>query len=162
MAKILLFGSPDIYGVPSNVVEWMQEYNRQGHEFIVGDRKGADASFHKALSSLGVTNAKIYAMQSVRNNDFDLPVKTFLTYYDAETKQVTITCDDNSVEPFIIEGVEKEQDIAYNRQWYEYRDKQLISDCDIAICLWDGESKTALHMIQLLNINNKPVYTFTF
>ena len=152
MGKIFLFGSYDVYGVPGDVLTWLQEYVRQGHEFIVGDGKGADAAFHKA---------PIYAMDSARNNVYEFPVKSFLTSFNEETKQVEITAADNSIEPFIIDDVEKAQDIPLNRQWYEFRDRQLISDCDIAIGLWNGESKTALHIIQLLNIYNKPVYTFT-
>lgn len=161
MGKIFLFGSYDVYGVPSNVIDWLQEYVRQGHEFIVGDGKGADSAFHKALSSVGADKVTIYAMDSARNNVYDFPVKSFITSFNEEAKQVTISATDNSVEPFVIDDVEKAQDIPLNRQWYEFRDRQLISDCDIAIGLWNGESKTALHIIQLLNIYNKPVYTFT-
>ena len=161
MGKIFLFGSYDVYGVPSNVIDWLQEYVRQGHGFIVGDGKGADSAFHKALSSVGADKVTIYAMDSARNNVYDFPVKSFITSFNEEAKQVTISATDNSVEPFVIDGVEKAQDIPLNRQWYEFRDRQLISDCDIAIGLWNGESKTALHIIQLLNIYNKPVYTFT-
>lgn len=161
MGKIFLFGSYDVYGVPSDVLTWLQEYVRQGHEFIVGDGKGADSAFHKALSSVGADKVTIYAMDSARNNVYEFPVKSFLTSFNEETKQVEITAADNSIEPFIIDDVEKAQDIPLNRQWYEFRDRQLISDCDIAIGLWNGESKTALHIIQLLNIYNKPVYTFT-
>lgn len=161
MGKIFLFGSYDVYGVPGDVLTWIQEYVRQGHEFIVGDGKGADAAFHKALSSVGADKVTIYAMDSARNNVYEFPVKSFLTSFNEETKQVEITAADNSIEPFIIDDVEKAQDIPLNRQWYEFRDRQLISDCDIAIGLWNGESKTALHIIQLLNIYNKPVYTFT-
>lgn len=161
MGKIFLFGSYDVYGVPSDVLTWLQEYVRQGHEFIVGDGKGADAAFHKALSSVGADKVTIYAMDSARNNVYEFPVKSFLTSFNEETKQVEITAADNSIEPFIIDDVEKAQDIPLNRQWYEFRDRQLISDCDIAIGLWNGESKTDLHIIQLLNIYNKPVYTFT-
>lgn len=161
MGKIFLFGSYDVYGVPSDVLTWLQEYVRQGHEFIVGDGKGADAAFHKALSSVGADKVTIYAMDSARNNVYEFPVKSFLTSFNEKTKQVEITAADNSIEPFIIDDVEKAQDIPLNRQWYEFRDRQLISDCDIAIGLWNGESKTALHIIQLLNIYNKPVYTFT-
>lgn len=161
MGKIFLFGSYDVYGVPGDVLTWLQEYVRQGHEFIVGDGKGADAAFHKALSSVGADKVTIYAMDSARNNVYEFPVKSFLTSFNEETKQVEITAADNSIEPFIIDDVEKAQDIPLNRQWYEFRDRQLISDCGIAIGLWNGESKTALHIIQLLNIYNKPVYTFT-
>lgn len=161
MGKIFLFGSHDVYGVPESVLTWLMTYVGQGHEFIVGDGKGADTAFHKALSSVGAEKVTIYAMDSARNNLYEFPVKSFLTAYDEASKQVSISAADNSIEPFVIYNVEKAQDIPVTRQWYEFRDRQLISDCDIAIGLWNGESKTALHIIQLLNIYNKPVYTFT-
>ena len=161
MAKIMLFGSSTIFGVPQEAINWLQEYINQGHEFIVGDCKGADTAFHKTLSSLGATKVTIYSMDEPRNNTYEYPVKKFVTGYNEETKQVEIVADDNSTEPFIIEGVEKAMDIPHNRQWYEFKDKQMIDDCDIAIGLWDGKSKGTLHVIQLMNIYNKPCYTFT-
>ena len=161
MAKILLFGSTTIFGIPSDVLTWLDTYNKQGHEFIVGDNKGACAAFHKALSSIGANKVTVYAMDSARNNTYKFPVKSFVTKYDEANKRVEITSTDSDREPFIIEDVEKEMDIPHNRQWYEYRDRQLINDCDIAIGLWDGQSKTELHMIQLMNIYNKQCYTFT-
>lgn len=158
----MLFGSSSVYGVPSEVLSWLREYTAQGHEFIVGDGKGADSCFHKALSSIGaIDNTTIYCMDSAKNNNYDIKVKSFLTSYDNNAKRVTITASDNSIEPFIINGIEKEMDIQHNRQWYEFRDRQMITDCDIAIGLWDGESKTDMRIIQLMNINNKPCYTFT-
>lgn len=161
MAKILLFGSYDIFAVPGEVAGWIAEYIRGGHSFIVGDNKGSDVAFHKLLSSLGAQEVTIYAMDSARNNVYDFPVKSYKTSFDVENKQVTIYTEDGSTEPFYIDDVEKEQDIVHNRQWYGFRDKQMIMDCDVAIGLWNGDSKAALHMIQLLNIYNKPVYTFT-
>ena len=163
-AKILLFGSSTICGVPQEVLNWLDEYITQGQEFIVGDNKGADAAFHKALSSLGANkdHVTIYCMDSARNNMYDFPVKSFITNYDEETKQVQIVeKDNNESDGFIIEDVEKAMDIPHNRQWYEFVDRRMIQECDMAIGLWDGKSKVELTMIQLMNINNKPCYTFT-
>ena len=57
--------------------------------------------------------------------------------------------------------IKKIQDIEVTREWYEYLDKKMIQDCDMGICVWTGDNKRVLHMIQLMNIYNKPVYTFT-
>jgi hypothetical protein len=160
MARILLFGAYNINYVPGEVVGWLQEYSRQGHEFITGDGKILDEAFHKTLSSIGATNVTIYAMDNARNNLFEFRVKKFLTSFNSESKTVAISASDDSMLPYVICDVEKEQDIPLNREWYEFRDKQLIRDCDMAICIYDGENKTAAHMIQLLNIYNKPCYTF--
>lgn len=162
MANILLFGSYNIQGVPSNVTAWLEEYARQGHTFIVGDGRGLDSAYHKTLSSIGATNVKIYAMDNARHNIYDFPVERFLTAYDEQSKQATIYSESTNEVLEVIDNVVKVQDIQITRQWYEFRDKKMIQDCDMAICLFDGENKTALHMIQLMNIYNKPVYTFTF
>lgn len=164
MAKILLFGSTTVCGVPQEVLNWLEQYIAQGQQFIVRDSKGADVAFHKALSSLGARKeqVEIYCMDSAKNNLYDFPVKSFLTVYNEEEKQVTIYEASNKTnEALAIDGVEKEMDIPHNRQWYEFLDRQMIQDCDIAIGLWDGESKGDLRIIQLMNINNKPCYTFT-
>lgn len=161
MAKIMLFGSGGIAGIPQDVMIWLKEYTTQGHEFIVGDKKGCDSAFHKALSSVGATNVTIYCMDSPKNNTYEHPAKCFTTYYDESKQEVTIQSNDNTTEPYIISGVEKEMDIPNNREWYEFRDKQLIRDCDIAIGIWDGENKTTTHIAQLLGIYNKPCYMFT-
>lgn len=170
MAKIMLFGSASITGVPAEVVGWLQEYTKQGHEFIVGDNKGADVAFHKALSSVGaVDNTTIYSMGYPKNNLYEIKAKIFDTYYDSESKRVDIVLRgsaegevDPSFETFVIEDVKNEIDIQNTRQWYEFKDKQMINDCDMAICLWDGESKGTFHCIQLLSIKDKMCYTIKF
>ena len=160
MGQIMLFGSHSICGIPTEVMAWIQQYTNQGHKFLIGDGKGVESALHRALSSVGAT-VTIYAMDDARNNTYEFPVKSFNTFYDEEAKTVTISASDNSIEPFTIENVEKAMDIPHNRQWYEFRDRQMIKDCDIAIGLWDGETKATSHIIQLLNIYNKPCYVFT-
>lgn len=44
MAKILIFGTASVPGVPEEVVEWLRTYLSQGHEFIIGDKKGLDCA----------------------------------------------------------------------------------------------------------------------
>lgn len=162
MAKIMLFGSSNIFGVTSETLRWLNEYNRQGHEFIVGDLKGSDTAFQKALASIGaMDNTTIYCMDYARNNIYGFRERRFLTSYNPDEKIAKITADDKSIEPYIIEGVDREADIAINRSWYEFRDRQMISDCSVAIGLYDGESNKVIQIIRLLNIKNKQCYTFT-
>lgn len=162
MAKILIFGTSSIGGVPEEIVGWLRVYLSQGHEFIVGDKKGLDCALHRALSSVGaIDKSTIYCMDKPNNNLYDLKTKCFKTYYDETNKRVIITDESQDAEEFVIEDVEKEMDIPLNRQWYEYRDRQMIDDCDMAICLYGGENKTVMHMIQLLNIKNKPCHCVT-
>lgn len=161
MAKILIFGTASVAGVPIEIVEWLKVYLSQGHEFIVGDKKGLDCSIQKTLVSIGaINNTTVYCMDEPKNNIYDIKTKSFKTFYEPEIKRVTIVEDiesDDAV-PFVIEGVEKEMDITLNRQWYEFRDRQMIEDCSMAICLCGEETKTVTHMIQLLNIQDKPCH----
>lgn len=159
MAKILIFGTASVPGVPEEVVEWLRTYLSQGHEFIIGDKKGLDCAIQKTLVSIGAMDSTtIYCMDNPNNNLYDIKIKSFKTYYEPEIKRVTIMEDCEDSVPFVIEDVEKEMDIIVNRQWYEFRDRQLIEDCSMAICLYSDETKTVNHMIQLLNIKDKPCY----
>jgi hypothetical protein len=159
MANILLFGPNNIKAVPNELISWLQQYTQAGHRFIVGGSKGTDATLHRALSSIGAgKQTVIYCMDSPTSNVYDFEVESFITKYNGDTKQVIIESSKGNREPYVIDNVEKEIDIPNNRQWYEFRDRQMINDCDIAIGVWDGDSKRALHMVQLLNIHNKPCY----
>jgi len=155
MANILLFGSHELYALPSSLIEWIQQYAAQGHTFIVGDRKGADSAFHKALSSIGAQNVVIYAMDKAKNNTYEFTERQFITAYDTESKTVEIVDKATNNIMSTITDVEKEMDIPGNRQWYEFRDRQMIEDCNMALCAYFGESKTVDHMIQILNLTQK-------
>ena len=169
MAKILLFGSNSIASVPSNVVDWLYQYTQQGHEFIFGSRKGLDSALHRALSSVGASDkTTIYCMYKPSSNVYDLKCKVFNTLYNEESKEATIVMQgengevDPSFEPFVIEGVQQAKDIAITSKWYEFLSRKMMDDCDMAICLWDGESKGEMHCMQILSIKNKPCYTIKF
>lgn len=165
MANILLFGGTTVTVVPQNITNWLETYLAQGHNFIVGDRKGADTAFHRALSSVGALDrTTLYCMDKTYNNVYEIKEKIYTTYYNEEKQLASIFVQGDkegtitSAEPvFEIEDIKKEQDIPLDRRWYEFRDKQMIRECDMAICLWD-ESKTINHMIQFLNILDKPCH----
>lgn len=160
MANILLFGSHELFALPAEISTWVQQYSSQGHTFIVGDRKGADSTFHRLLSSIGAQSVVIYSMDSAKNNLYKFKERQFSTSYNSESKTAEIIDKDSNDIMCTIDGIEKDMDIPFNRTWYEFRDKQMIKDCDIAICAYYGESKTVDHMIQILNIMNKPCYIF--
>lgn len=167
MAKIMLFGSYKATGIPQELVNWLYQYTQQGHEFIVGDNKGADVAFHKALSSVGaVDNTTIYSMGNPTSNIYKIKSRVFDTFFNEAAKQAEIVLraadgnPDPSFEPVIIENIPDTNSITLNSKWYEFKDRQMINDCDMAICLWLGDSKSLVHCIQLLNIKNKPCYTF--
>jgi hypothetical protein len=157
MSKIYLFGSYTLKYIPANIVQWLQSYSDDGHEFLVSDKKGCDEAFHKELSAVGATdNTKVYCMGEPRNNKFNIETKVFDTLYNEEDALVKICLGEEEVAEIF--DVKKEMDIPGNREWMEFLDKKLAADCDMAICLWDGETKNTLRTIQLLGIKNKPCH----
>ncbi len=162
MHTVFLFGSRDIYSIPEVVVEHLRKIieETQGNVmFIVGDAPGIDASFHKALSSVGaISKSTIYCMDYPRNNKWDIPLKVFHSEYDSEAKTVKIAADGEEAD--IIENIIKPDDLKYNRQFYEYKDKKMRDDCTFAICIWDGKSKGTFTNINVLKAQNKYVYVY--
>ena len=162
MHRVFLFGSRDIYGIPDMVVQHLENILNQTNgdvEFIVGDAPGVDASFHKALSSIGAARkTKIYCMDYPRNNKYDLECKVFNSEYNPDTKVVSMTHDNQVVDT--IDGIEKPDDLKYNRQFYEFKDRQMRNDCTFAICIWDGKSKGTFTNINVLKAQGKYVYIY--
>lgn len=163
MHKVFLFGSRDVYGIPDMVVQHLENIMAQTNgdvHFLVGDAQGIDASFHRTLSSIGVARkTTVYCMDYARNNAYDLETKVFSAEYDPDTKVVTIKSGDESYDT--IEGIEKPDDLRYNRRFYEFKDAQMRNDCDFAICIWDGKSRGTFTNINVLKAQGKYVYVYT-
>lgn len=161
MAKIMLLATSGVNGVPLEVSSWLSAYATQGHEFITGDERTTNGNFHKELAKLGLTEVStIYCMDNPKSNLYELKVKSFVTSYNEEAKQVTISDSSTNEQMMVIDGIEKEMDIPYNRDWYEFRDRQMVRDCDMAIILMSTDSKSVNTVIRMMNILGKPCYTF--
>lgn len=164
MTKIYLFGSASIFGVPNYLEDEL--YNLiQSHpdiEFIVGDKNGAESAFHKTLSAIGGrSKTKVYTLDKVPVNKFELDTVEFKSSYLVDEKKLVIYKKDTEEIIAEIPDIEKAEDVVNDRRYYEFLDRHLISMCDIAICMWDQKSKGTFRCIQLLNINKKPCYTYT-
>ena len=150
MHRVFLFGSRDLVTIPPVIEQHLQAIMKETNgevEFIVGDASGVDSGFHKVLPGIGArSKTQIYCMGHARHNTFELPVKSFNTYYDAENKRVTITDEQNNIVDEVFD-VEKEADIQNTRQYYEFKDKQMCKDCTFAVCYWDGKSKGTFNNI---------------
>lgn len=162
MAKIYLFGSASLGSVAGLENVLLQLY-QQGHEFIVGDGKGADSAFQISLSRIGAADkATVYAMNYAYNNRYKLPEKIFNTMIDTSTKQANIVDKSTNQVVKVIDGIENPEDLDGNQEYIEFKDKFMMDECAIAICAWDGDSKREFRRIQLLGIKNKPCYTYKF
>lgn len=161
MANIALFAETGISVIPATVVQWLSQYNEQGHRFIVADTTGGDERFHKELSAVGAAeNSCIYCMDKPKNNKFELPVKSFITSFDEGASSFTISADDNSIEPRTYTGVHKIEDIALNSSWYEFRDMQIVRDSDMVIILTVSNElpKRFRKLIQYINLIGKALH----
>lgn len=163
MAKVMLFGSNTVFGVPeivqNEIINLIKTY--PDIEFLVSDRNGADQAFHKILSAVGGRyKTKIYYLNQLKSNKFELNTRGFKSSYNADEKKAEIIDANTNEVLHVIEGVEKEEDLQYNREYYEFIDRQMIEEANIGICLWDGKSKGTFHCIQLLGIKDKKCYTY--
>ena len=163
MHKVFLFGSNSLYSIPepiqTHISNILKETNGEV-EFIVGDAGGVDSGFHQVLSALGGRHkTQIYCMDYARNNKFELPVKTFKTTYDVNTKRVSIFDENDNLLDEVLD-VLNESDIKNTRQYYEFKDRQMCKDCTFAICFWDGKSRVTFNNITRLKAQNKYVYVY--
>lgn len=164
MAKIMLFGTTKVSVVPYELEQGLAKLAAEGHEFIIGDSNGAETSIQMSLSRIGAINqTTIYAMDRVRSNKFKAKERIFKVAYDEESKTASIF-DANTEEVLeTLDNVEQVIDIPGDKRYYEFRDRLMVDECAIAMCLWNGDvskCKREFHIIQLLGIHNKPCYTY--
>lgn len=161
MAKIFIFGSSSIKTIPYEIEQYILGLYSQGHEFIIGDNKGVDSAVNMILSRVGaIEKTTVYAMDRARNNPFGAKERIFNVYHDENRKVASIVDKDTNQIMKEIEDIENVEDIPGNKQYYEFKDRLMMDECAIAMCIWDGESKRELHCIQLMNIKEKPCYVY--
>lgn len=133
--KVYLFGVNDIGAIPMAVEQHIEAIIAQTNgnvEFILGDTTGADIAYQLVLSRVGArSKTTLYCVDTVRTNKFDF-------------KTNVLSSDE-------VEGGENTK----------YKTRKLCEDCDFAIALWDGKTKTTFDIITMLGMRNKHVYTYT-
>ena len=160
MGKILLMASSNAGYVPAEALQGIANLVAQGHELIMVDNKTNSNLWHMTLSRMGIINkTTIYNVGNILYNKFDAKEKVFSTVYDDATRTAAIIDNETGNEELVETNIELEDFIA-SKEFTEFKIKKLIKDCDIAICIWDGENKTVFRYIQLLGIHNKPCYSY--
>jgi len=67
--KLVLGGSRHLEKIPQELVDFLQERNQAGDEFLVGDAQGSDTSFQQVLKRMGVRSVTVFTSAGyVRNN----------------------------------------------------------------------------------------------
>ena len=159
--KVYLFGSTDLSVIPDVVKSHMEAILQQRPDtlFIVGDNVSIDSGYHKTLSAIGARqNSRIYALDRVRNNHYELDTILFETKFDEDEGKAYITYNNDVIETI---EVEKASALSSMNEYYMFTTRRMLQDCDFAICYWDGENKTALRTINSLKARSKYVYVYT-
>lgn len=166
---VYLFGAPDIYGIPGTVEEHLEAILKQTDGnvgFLVGDNYSTDASFHRVLSSIGAREqTTVFSLGTTKSNRFDLNNVVYTSKYDKpadknEKVGIDVYMTSSLGESEYLGKVERESDIAYTREYYDYVPNKLRDICTFAICLWDGKSKWAFNGINILKARGKEVYIY--
>lgn len=152
MAKIWLFGSHNIKGVPQYVIDWIDKCNQAGNSFIVGDRLGSDVAFHRALSLVGADKVEVVGINRILNNKFNFNERKLITEWNDTIVDIK---DTNGNILNTITGIKSEEDIKDNSDIKEFKDILMLKECDLAICLYDGQSKKVDKLLQICGIMNK-------
>lgn len=133
--KVYLFGSNSVGAIPSVVEKHLEDIIEQSKgnvEFILGDTTSADVAFQLVLSRIGArSKTTLYCIDTVRTNNFDFNTN-IITNEEAEFTENN-----------------------------KYKTRKLCDECDFAIAVYDGKTKTTFDIISMLNMRNKPVYTYT-
>ena len=155
----MLIAAKGLTALPNTFFSWVEHYNQQGHKFLVGDLKMSDDILHRALSSLGaLENTTLYALGSVGSNRYGIKERLYKYEYDNDSKILHIEAESDPTDVTEL-SIKKEMDIELTEQFYEFKDRKLVKDCDMGIFVVSGEIPKRLDkMITFMNIYNKPVY----
>jgi len=113
MTITMLFGSRKITHLPKDVRALLEEKLSAGHEFFIGDARGADKCFQKWLREKGCDRVKIFCSGSEPR---------------VRLRQWQTIC---------IPVSRSKKDFSF----YTHKDQKMVSEADEGLCLWDEESK---------------------
>ena len=159
MSKVMLFGSSSIRELDVNTKSYIRGFMEQGCEFIVAGGTGIDEAFHMELSRVGAfDNSFVYKIDGKGTNKYRHNERKLETVYNEESKTATIL--DKNTQQIIDEiyDVESVESLQKNNKYYQAVDRLMARECTVAICVWDGKSKSESSMMDYLSILNKPCY----
>lgn len=133
MTITMLFGSRKITRLPDAIRHLLEQKAVAGHEFLVGDAKGADKCFQKWLEKRGYDKVKVFFSGS--------EPRVHLGRWEL----VNVT------------PRSKKRGFAF----FVAKDKEMVARADEGLCLWDEESKGSLRNIEQFRAEGKSVYIFS-
>lgn len=164
MYTVWLTGSYNVRVIPDEIVAYIYKLSQvEGVRFIVGDSNGVERAYHNILSLIGAKQkSEVYSLDAVRSNVYELPVRMFTSYYDSDTLKVAIlpeSIEEPKQEDFdrayLISNVQSEANIKEHPEYKKFLHKQMLSEANFAICVWDGTTKVTKSDLISLNIREK-------
>jgi len=135
--KIMLFGSRSINFLTDEVKAILFAHMYRGDHILIGDCIGADYSVQKFLFE--------------RNYPF-------VTVYTSGHMPRHIANEHWSVKAAKV----KLEDYESESEYYKVKDMLMVSDCDEAIAIWNGESRASKNNIDTLIALNKSNIVFIY
>lgn len=130
--KIFIAGARSITALDTYVQEKMLSIYHKGHEIIVGDCYGVDASVQKFYAALDYEKVTVFASNGrARNNIGRWPIEAVAV-------------------PASIRGFD----------FYRQKDIAMANEAEYGFMIWDGESRGTLNNIITMVSQHKPVLVY--
>jgi hypothetical protein len=131
MVKVFIGGSQSIRKLPASVAARIDNIVGGGFTVLIGDARGADTCVQKYLAEKAYANALVFCTGACRNNA-------------GGWKTIVISAN----------AGERSFD------FYALKDREMASEADYGLMVWDGKSKGTLNNVLNLLDENKSALVF--
>lgn len=138
MKKIFVSGSSNITSLPNRIRAILDKLMKEGNVFLIGDCVGVDSEVQKYLSEKMYNNVVIYTSGSEPRNFYG-NISWKIVHLDAKNNGTTDEAE---------------------RDYYALKDKAMTEDCDVALAIWDGQSRATLSNISRTESMGKPTAVY--
>lgn len=137
MSKVFISGSISIKQIPQNVIQSLQNIQKNGLEVLVGDADGIDKKIQDYFRKNNYENICVYSIYSPPRN---LSSPTF------RKKIIKVT-----------------EDLKKERERQTLKDKAMTEDSDYSLVVWDGKSKGShKNILRALDLEKKVKIYLTY
>jgi hypothetical protein len=130
--KIFLGGSRHLEYIPNEVIDLLNSWISDSHEFLIGDASGSDTAFQQFLAKRGYSNVTIYSSAgAIRNN---------LGNWQFEIVDSGLRSKSHAIHAF--------------------KDREMSKKTDFGLMIWDCESAGTLSNVIDLVSNGKECFAW--
>ena len=138
MKKVFVSGSRSIVSLPITIKTVIDKLIKNDSIFLIGDCDGVDSEVQKYLSEKMYNNVVIYTSGSEPRNFYG-NISWKIVHLDAKNNGTTDEAE---------------------RDYYALKDKAMTEDCDVALAIWDGQSRATLSNISRTESMGKPTAVY--